>query len=131
MGKYTITYECGCQEVMNLFGKITERERTIARYATMACPHCRALAAQKEAEAAGLPLLKGSDKQISWASDIRKEAIELIDKMREIATDKDLAESLFKPFLANTSASFWIENRAEITTSQRSLLTFLVANTKK
>lgn len=38
--KYDVTYGCGHQEVVELFGKTADRERKLAWMATAECPCC-------------------------------------------------------------------------------------------
>lgn len=131
MAKYTITYKCGCTTEMQLFGKSAEREKKIAYYKTIECPHCRALAAQKEAEASGMAILEGSEKQIAWASDIRNTASVFATQALGLAKDKTVVEPMIDSLFSNPQASFWIENRDDLTLDLRSFMTFLVKNFKK
>ena len=87
MAKYNITYACGHEGIVNLVGKIKERERYIEwASSNKLCPECyRAKVekeraeenrrAQAEAEADGLPPLVGTPKQVAWATTIRQRII--------------------------------------------------------
>lgn len=87
MAKYQITYSCGHEGEIQLFGKMSERDRKIAWLEREGlCPECykakkaaeREEAAKKAQSAAkdmGLPCLSGSEKQIAWAETIRKDAL--------------------------------------------------------
>lgn len=71
MAWYTINYTCGHTERVQLYGAHKDRYAKIEAMERRACPECEAKAAQEQAASDGLPALTGSDKQISWASDIR------------------------------------------------------------
>jgi hypothetical protein len=71
----TLKYACGHTEDVQLYGKLTERERTVARAENHDCPACRAAKAKANDAESGLPALRGSDKQIAWASQIRAETM--------------------------------------------------------
>lgn len=71
----TITYACGHAIEQQLYGKMAERERIISSAARHYCPACRAAAAHRDSQADGLPALKGSNKQVGWAGEIRARII--------------------------------------------------------
>lgn len=124
MAKYTITYKCGHQEEVQLYGKESEREKKIAYYSTIDCPHCRAEQARKEAEEFGLPQLKGSMKQIGWADDIRRLAKSNVEKMYELPTlKKEVAEKAVEWLYSHIDAAWWIDNRIELGNSN--IMTFV------
>lgn len=70
-------------ERVQMYGKMDGRARELERIERQPCPDCQVSAARKLAEAAGLPQLVGSPKQIAWASNIRS-AI-LVDDTRMVA----------------------------------------------
>lgn len=72
------------------------------------CRECRARRAHEEAmqEAEGLPQLTGSEKQISWAVDIRARVIRIIKSQYPLQLP-DL-DAVLK---AKTKASWWIDER--------------------
>ena len=88
MAKYQITYSCGHEGEIQLFGKMTERDRKIKWLESEGlCPECykakqaaeREEASAKAHEAAkdmGLPALKGSERQVAWAETIRQSALD-------------------------------------------------------
>lgn len=127
MARYTITYKCGCTEDMQLFGKMTDRDRKIEYYKTIDCPHCRALAAAEAAKADGLVALTGSDKQIAWATEIRNTARRVADEfMTKINSGHVEAKAAIETIFAQSSASYWINNRYELTSSDvRTFASFL------
>lgn len=103
MAKYEVTFSCGHTGTVELFGKTADRERKLRWYETSAvCPEC--YKAQQKAESeefnAGLPALTGSEKQISWAKDIRAKAIK-----------DSFVKKYFSLISGETSAKWWIENR--------------------
>jgi len=61
------------------------------------CPPCRRKAADEEAVKQGLPFLTGTDKQVAWASDIRKEAMKR-PQFRDVC-------------YRHTRAEWWIDNK--------------------
>ena len=117
MAKYTITYKCGHTEEMQLFGKMNDRDRKIAWYATQDCPECKAAAAKAAAKERGLVELEGTAKQVVWAEQIRVKFLELseqIKKQLETKADDPKVLQLFAVLddaKSNSKASFWIDNR--------------------
>lgn len=81
------------------YGHHSGRERQLAAIEARPCPECHQTAAEQAAQAAGLPVLSGSPKQISWASDIRERALRLLPAERGAK------------FRAEISAKWWIDNR--------------------
>lgn len=138
MAKYTITYKCGHEVEKQLYGKYSERESYIEWCKGQICPEClraenhkKALA---DAEENGYPELVGSEKQISWAIDLRFAFVNAIRKQLETNREKiamtHLEESVREEKLRqydskvpelmdvlngcitdNTSAKYWIDNR--------------------
>ncbi len=110
MAKYNVTYKCGHEEEMQLVGKHADRDRKIAYYKTIDCPKCRAEQAKKEDADDNLPLLKGSDKQISWASEIRRNFITALADFRSQATITSVIDAMGRVILAQDRAKYWIDN---------------------
>lgn len=140
MAKYTVTHSCGHTEEVQLFGKETERSRKLDYFRQYGqCSACYKAekaakeAAQAEANAAvvaesgaELPALKGSDKQVAWATKIRlaqlakvAKAVEarlvalranpaLGDKLAEAEAE---ARQVVQALGHQTSASWWIDRR--------------------
>lgn len=75
MAKYNVTYKCGHEGRVELFGKMSARDWRLEQMAGELCPECQ----KKESERAtaefeeenGLPLLSGSEKQVAWARKLR------------------------------------------------------------
>ena len=120
--KVNITYSCGHEGTIEVFGKAEERERKIKYFEEYGlCPDCyKAEKQDEEKEFAGkheLPKLNGSGKQISWANKIRKELIEAFEKekapIRKGAGDDfaDFLDDFTKDYYQNDSASWWIDHR--------------------
>lgn len=120
--KVNITYSCGHEGTIEVFGKAEERERKIKYFEEYGlCPDCYKAEKQTEekafAEGHKLPELKGSEKQISWANKIRKEKIETFEKeklaIRKGAGDDfaDFLDDFTKDYYQNDSASWWIDHR--------------------
>lgn len=115
MGKEYVTHSCGHEVVHQLYGPHASRDRKAAYLATQACPDCQKAArdlanaaknaeAAEQANAAGLPELTGSEKQIAWATTIRQE------KLGQIEQINDYGLSLLT---GQTAASWWIDLRNE------------------
>lgn len=78
--KYTVTFSCGHEAEVELFGKTSERDRRIAWYEKEGlCPDCyRKMKEEELADYAEkieteykLPELEGTEKQVAWARKIR------------------------------------------------------------
>ena len=81
------------------YGKYDSRDRQLKAIEARPCPDCRKTEAEKKATESGLPLLTGSPRQISWASDIRERALRLLPADRA---------ATIRP---EASARWWIDNR--------------------
>ena len=130
MAKYQVTYACGHTDTIQLYGKVSDREKRLAYLATIDCPDCyhnKQLQAAK-AQTAGLPDLQGSDKQINWATQIRAEVYAALDKYSKLIEadqtareqGKIVARKMFADFreamTAHTDCRFWIDNRGNFGT---------------
>ena len=89
--KYYVTFRCGHEGEVNLYGKAAERDRRIAWYEEEGiCPDCYRKMKEEERRKAdeelaayadkieteyNLPELEGTEKQIAWARKIRAGAI--------------------------------------------------------
>lgn len=120
--KVNITYSCGHQGTINVFGKSEERERKIKYFEEYGlCPDCYKAEKQGEersfAERYELPELQGSEKQISWAESIRMEKIKAFENekpaIRKGAGDDfaDFLNEFADKYYKNNSASWWIDHR--------------------
>lgn len=120
--KVTIKYSCGHEGILEVFGKAEERERKIKYFEEFGlCPSCyKAEKSSEEKEVSEkhkLPGLKGSEKQISWASKIRKGLIEKFEEekqaIRKGAGDSfaDFLNDFTNNYYKNDSSSWWIDHR--------------------
>lgn len=123
----TLTYACGHTEDKQLYGKHAERDRIVAAAGREDCPVCRAAAAQAASEAAGLPALTGSDKQVAWATDIRKSILDAFpvldakldtllantaaDKLDAAKAQADGLRAAMVKIRSEVRASWWIDQR--------------------
>jgi len=132
MAWYDVTYSCGHEGEIQLYGKARDREWKLSNEESKLCPDCwkkqREEERQKEnakaAEAnqeAGLSKLEGSEKQIPWAESIRKQIIEGVEKQIFGRMDEDRIEEnpevyqdfvkAFNSLKSHSSASWWIDHR--------------------
>lgn len=123
--KYDVNYSCGHKGTVNLVGKYVEREKKIEWMQQGVCPDCYKAqqAAKREAENkaaavaaadAGLPALKGSEKQINWANSIRADLITGLEKIRTLAIEANQPQAIIDiidGIINNDAAKFWIDNR--------------------
>jgi len=133
MAKYTVTCEkCGIDITVQLTGPNRDRQWAIDHW-TWICDECKELIRKEENEkaakineSAGLPELKGSDKQIAWAETIRAKKVSELDKslsdndleyLKKRAHRQGIADADKKIDIAivsiksKTSASWWIDSR--------------------
>lgn len=99
MGWQTINHACGHTTDEQIYGKHSGRENRAEFLGRSDCPACATRKAAEQAQATGLPVLTGSDKQIAWAASIRERALRLLSPER--------AEKI-RP---ETSSKWWIDNR--------------------
>lgn len=125
MAKYEIKMACGHTETHNIVGTNVhgEREKKAEWLSTRLCYECykkqQAEAADKATADAALPELTGSEKQVSWANDIRGKAAPVIAAMQEKIkanaekSPKQTAamQLVLDELRAQTSAKWWIDNR--------------------
>lgn len=93
--------------------------------------------AAKSAESMGLPELKGSPKQIAWATTIRQDAMERVlqdidDKADTSSEEGQNAKALCTGFLfylarTKTQAAWWIDNRFTMEPDMCTIKHFLTA----
>lgn len=112
MAKYTITYSCGHEEEVELFGPMKDRESNIAYYKKYGiCSECFKKAMEEDIremeEELNLPSLEGSEKQVEWAGSIR--FIFMIELKKH--QDSSVYEAALAFFSGQTEAKFWIDNR--------------------
>lgn len=80
MAKYNVKFSCGHTEIMQLGGKIEDRYKKIEYFEENGlCKECYSAKMNRQIvmESEGLPVLEGSEKQITWAMKIRLEKIEI------------------------------------------------------
>ncbi|WP_286978828.1 hypothetical protein [Aminobacterium sp. UBA5514] len=137
MAKYYVTCPvCGEEHRISLFGKISDREWKLEHW-DWTCDECKKkrydeenASAAEENKNAGLPALKGTERQIAWAETIRKQLIAAINTEREEKENPfklDLSDpksqqifnATLKRIHQEACASWWIDNRDE---SPRSLI---------
>lgn len=122
--KYSVTYACGHDGEVVLYGKTADRERKLGWYETCDCPECykakknaAAISAAAESESENdMPVLNGSEKQVAWARSIRANRIADFFKLIANASgDKDAVIAKVIGWMrTKTDAKFWIDTREEI-----------------
>lgn len=126
MSKYSIQHSCGHTVIHNIVGPTRDRDRKAEWIGSRPCEDCwRAeqdrqrqeanAAAAESNQAAGLPTLTGSPKQIAWAETIRARALAAIDARfaaaRAKGNDVSVAERKTAILVTMTASDWWIEHR--------------------
>ena len=141
--KTYITFSCGHEETVQLYGSVAERDRK-AEWMARSCKCSVCKAADREAENAkaaeaaadaGRPALVGSEKQIAWANTIREKMIAELLKYRTDVPGVEDAQGKFdaamvKFLAASTKAGWWIDNRDCTTDVVRTFAKFFQAEVK-
>ena len=121
MAHYDVGYACGHTQVVELFGKTSQRYEKIEYLERGLCPDCYREMKQEErkqeneraaklAESLGFSELKGSEKQIAWANSIRQKVYENIcqsETQHQVNGYALVAEAIS----LETSAKWWIDHR--------------------
>jgi hypothetical protein len=110
MAKYTVNFSCGHTQVVELFGKNTERERKISYFERSGtCSDCYRAQQDTKRQAelsvynsANLPALTGTPKQIDWANKIRCEKYQMF------------ANRGFERIANESAAAWWIDHRNDV-----------------
>lgn len=128
MAKYDITYRCGHTGVVNLVGPTKERQYKIDWYQSEECPDCQYAHVKERAQAAGLPELRGTERQVHWAEFIRERGLKELESgvhtyemlSREAETyHREAGFDLRHVYIAmdriksQSSASWWIDKQYE------------------
>lgn len=122
MAQYDIQYRCGHVICEQLYGKTSERQRRIEDAQYRLCPDCyraeQLAKATETNEAAGLPALTGTEKQITWAEQIRAKAMSQLTELEAQAAKSNGTEAQKQQLAdaaatlrAKSSAAYWIDNR--------------------
>ncbi len=124
MARYDVTYTCGHNDRIQLYGKHKDREWWLAREHEKLCPDCYRAKLEEDRrkqneEAAaknrekGLPELEGTEKQIPWAEALRgkfmQKAQEEIERINQI--DAERIKIGMELAAQKASASWWIDTR--------------------
>ena len=139
MAKYSVTHSCKHDETITLFGPNKDRERRLEWLRSLPCPECASIdginsaaAVHQLQQAAGLPRLVGSEKQVAWGVQVRQDFLVGWKKIERKLTDAamtdqptaKLAEELLfegDAFVAgpltHEDARYWIDNRENLTES--------------
>ena len=113
---YDITYVCGHTGRIQLYGSAKEREYRAAHEAKKLCHACfvsqQLHDAQEITEGMNLPDLRGSEKQVVWATQLRAKML-LAYKNTTIPTQLSEAIEFLVHHMVNTQteSAWWIERR--------------------
>lgn len=125
MAQYDIHHTCGHEETVQIYGTNVhgERQRKAEWLESKPCRDCER-EAMREENLTGAAELTGSDKQVSWANDLRAKAIgDIKAKLAKIDTQyiaapqewkdaqRKAGEAIIEAMLAETSAKAIIDNR--------------------
>lgn len=128
MAQYNIHHTCGHEETVQIYGTNVHGERTSKAewLESKPCRDCERKAMHDE-NLAGAAELTGSDKQVSWANDLRAKAIgDIKAKLAKIDTQyiaapqdwkdarRKAGEAIITAMLAETSAKTIIDNRLDL-----------------
>lgn len=117
MAKYYITMSCGHDEEVTLYGKIKDREGKIKWFEENGlCKECYKAKMQEQNEKVwkaiegeiNLPELEGSEKQIAWATEIRKRSFV---KVARAAINEKTKKQAFERLAGQKKAAYWIDRR--------------------
>ena len=121
MAKHTINYACGHQAEVQLYGKLSDREKRIAWLESQDCEECRRAKAQAAVEAAkkarGLKDFAGTPRQTAWADAIRERAYKCLDILVGYANNeqaKQMVEYWKSKMEAMENPKWWIDSRYSI-----------------
>ncbi len=125
MAQYNIRHTCGHEETVQIYGTNVhgERQRKAEWLESKPCRDCERKAMREE-NLTGAAELTGSDKQVSWANDLRAKAIgDIKAKLATLDTQyiaaaqdwkdaqRKAGEAIIEAMLAETSAKAIIDNR--------------------
>ena len=125
MAQYNIRHTCGHEETVQIYGTNVhgERQRKAEWLESKPCRDCER-EEMREGNLAGAAELEGSEKQVSWANDLRAKAIgDIKAKLAKIDTQyiaapqerkdaqRKAGEAIITAMLAETNAKAIIDNR--------------------
>lgn len=128
MAQYNIHHTCGHEETVQIYGTNVhgERQRKAEWLESKPCRDCERKAMRDE-NLAGAAELEGSEKQVSWANDLRAKAIgEIKAKLAKIDTQyiaapqdrkdaqRKAGEAIITALLAETGAKTIIDHRLDL-----------------
>ena len=110
MAKYEGTYACGHDGVVNVIGKMRDRQRKIDYAFSHLCPKCAKKEREKQiaeenknsevlSKEYEFPELAGSEKQVAWANTIR---LDFYNEYEDYLAIQEMIEN-------ETAASFWLD----------------------
>ena len=128
-----ITYSCGHEGEIEVYGKADKRNYIVSMKERDLCPECYKKQQQeitiKETKESGFPELSGSEKQITWANQIRLNAskdlsdteknsrqlklLKLIKRVPEETTIEEIEKEIKNYFETKNEAKEYIDNRGK------------------
>lgn len=121
MGRRNVRrYTCICGHEAECEGYTSAQADANAEYRKQRlCWDCeckkRGAEAAEKASAAGLPVLTGSEKQATWATQLRQELVDYLGRLRSApeaeAADVDNLAHVIDMIRAETAARWWIDRR--------------------
>lgn len=119
MAKYSVTYNCGHKDIVQIYGPSKDRDRKADWYRTKLCPDCykaeQAAKAEETSKEYGLVELDGTEKQVAWAKKIRASFIEeTLPRIPDGELGKTAQECLVASINEMANSKWWIDNRNDI-----------------
>ena len=126
-----VTYRCGHEGKIEVYGKADKRNYVVSMKERDLCPECYKKEQQKkiskETKEIGFPELNGSEKQISWANQIRLNAskdlsdteknarqlklLKLVKRVPAETTIEEIEKEIKNYFETKNEAKEYIDNR--------------------
>lgn len=116
--KFTVRFACGCVRDVELFERGSALSRKIAWLEDQKCLACQRKSQKEDLRDADntarekfrLCELRGTPKQVAWATDIRAQFFNRVE-MALGGRDDSFFKQACEYFAQESSAKFWIENR--------------------
>ena len=130
MAKYKIKYQCGCTDVVQLYGTEASRAERAGILRNGLCRRCQSVKAAEISKQVGLLPLLGTEKQIAWAETIRQDAYSNYERLRNSCAPTLIPATQIELLFKELDAHWWIQNRSHFKSFNSFILfinTYLVA----